>query len=129
MMHRKFLVVLFISVFILPLTAQSSDNALKQMKTAIISGDYSGLSDLFSPSVDLTVRDTDGVFSKAQAKGVLKSFFEKDEPKSFQVKHQGASNDGTVYAIGLYISTRGSYRVYVLFKNAKIVQLQIEEEI
>jgi hypothetical protein len=129
MINRKFLVFLFISAFILPLSAQSFDVALKQMKTAIHAGDYSSLSDLFSASVDLTVRDTDGIFSKAQAKGVLKSFFENDKPKSFQVKHQGSSNDGTVYAIGLYISNKGSYRVYALFKNAKIVQLQIEEEI
>ena len=113
----------------MPLTAQSFDASLKQMKTAINAGDYSSLSDLFSASVDLTIRDTDGIFSKAQAKGVLKSFFENDKPKSFQVKHQGSSNDGTVYAIGLYISNKGSYRVYALFKNAKIVQLQIEEEI
>jgi len=129
MNYRKLLLVLFVSVFVMPLAAQSFDGALKQMKTAISAGNYSSLSDLFSNSVDLTVKDTDGIFSKAQAKGVLKSFFENDKPKSFQLKHQGSSNDGTVYAIGLYVSTKGSYRVYALFKNAKIVQLQIEEEL
>lgn len=129
MNYRKFLLVLFVSAFVMPLAAQSFDGALKQMKSAISTGNYSSLSDLFSNSVDLTVKDTDGIFSKAQAKGVLKSFFENDKPKSFQIKHQGSSNDGTVYAIGLYVSTKGSYRVYALFKSAKIVQLQIEEEL
>lgn len=129
MNNRKFLMVLLVSIFVMPLAAQSFDGALKQMKTAISAGDYSGLSDLFSASVDLTVRDTDGIFSKVQAKGVLKNFFENDKPKSFQIKHQGSSNDGTVYAIGLFVSDKGSYRVYALFKNAKIVQLQIEEEL
>lgn len=133
MINRKILVVLLVSIFVIPLVAQSFDGALKQMNKAISDGNYASLSDLFSDSVDLTVRNTDGVFSKAQAKGVLKSFFENDKPKSFQIKHQGSSNDGTVYAIGLYVSNKGSYRVYALFKekqgSAKIVQLQIEEDI
>lgn len=133
MINRKILVVLLVNIFVIPLVAQSFDGALKQMNKAISDGNYASLSDLFSDSVDLTVRNTDGVFSKAQAKGVLKSFFENDKPKSFQIKHQGSSNDGTVYAIGLYVSNKGSYRVYALFKekqgSAKIVQLQIEEDI
>jgi hypothetical protein len=133
MINKKILVVLLVSMFVTPLVAQSFDVALKQMNTAISAGNFASLSDLFSDSVDLTVRNTDGVFSKTQAKGVLKSFFENDKPKSFQIKHQGSSNDGTVYAIGLYVSNKGSYRVYALFKekqgSAKIVQLQIEEDI
>ncbi len=133
MKNKRFLVVLLLSIFVMPLAAQSIDDASKQMKTAISTGNYSSLSDLFSDSVDLTVRETDGIFSKVQAKGVLKSFFENDKPKSFQIKHQGSSNDGTVYAIGLYVSDKGSYRVYALFKekqgSTKIVQLQIEEDL
>ncbi|MDA3904866.1 MAG: DUF4783 domain-containing protein [Bacteroidales bacterium] len=133
MINRRILVVLLLSIFVIPLSAQSFDDAIKQMKTAISAGNYSVLSDLFSESVDLTVRDTDGIYSKTQAKGVLKAFFENDKPKSFQIKHNGSSNDGTVYAIGLFVSIKGSYRVYALFKEmagkAKIVQLQIEEEL
>lgn len=117
----------------MPLAAQPFDDAVSLMKKAFSASDYSSLSGLFSDSVDLTVRDTEGIFSKTQAKGVLKSFFEKNQPKSFAIKHQGSSNDGTVYAIGLYVSNNGSYRVYALFKemagSAKIVQLQIEEEL
>lgn len=133
MINKRILMVLLISIFVIPLSAQTFDDALKQMKTAISAGDYSGLSVLFSESVDLTIRDTDGIYSKTQAKGVLKSFFENDKPKSFEIKHQGSSNDGTKYAIGLFVSIKGSYRVYALFKekqeNTKIVQLQIEEEL
>ncbi len=133
MKKRKILVLLVLSVFIMPLSAQTFDNAFTEMKAAVAAGNYSRLSDLFSDTVDLTVRDTDGIFSKTQAKGVLKGFFEKNTPKSFQIKHQGSSNDGTVYAIGLYLSDKESFRVYVLFKeiggSAKIIQLQIEEEI
>lgn len=132
MKNRKFLVLILLSVLVLSLSGQSFDDAFKKMNTAISGGNYADLSDLFTESVDLTVRDTDGIFSKTQAKGVLKDFFDNDKPKSFQIKHKGSSNDGTVYAIGLYISDKGSYRVYALFKDkqgkAKIVQLQIEEE-
>ncbi len=132
-MKRKIVAVLFMSVFLMPLFAQSLDDAVKQMKSAIATGNYSTLSNLFSDSVDLTIRDTDGIYSKTQAKGVLKSFFENEKPKSFQVKHQGSSNDGTIYAIGSFVSVNRSYRVYALFKeqqgNTKIVQFQIEEEL
>jgi len=125
--------VLLLSILAIPVSAQSFDKAIQQMKTAFSSGNYVTLSDLFSDSVDLTVLETDGIFSKTQAKGVLKNFFEKEKPKSFQIKHQGSSNDGTVYAISLYVSDKHSHRVYALFKssqgNAKIVQLQIEEEL
>lgn len=117
----------------MPLFAQSLDDAVKQMKSAIAKGDYSTLSNLFSDSVDLTLGDTDGIYSKTQAKGVLKSFFEREKPKSFQLKHQGSSNDGTIYAIGTFVSINRSYRVYALFKekqgNTKVVQFQIEEEL
>ena len=129
MVNRKFLVILLIGIFTIPVTAQSLESTIKQMSEAIRTANYSGLSDLFSSTVDLTIKDTDGIFSKTQAKGVLKSFFENDKPKSFQIKHKGSSNDGTVYAIGLYVSVDKTYRVYALFKNAKIVQLQIEEEL
>lgn len=133
MKNRKYILVLFLSMITLPLLAQNYDASFKQMKTAFNAGDFNQLSNLFSDSVDLTVRDTDGIFSKTQAKGVLKDFFAVNSPKSFVVKHQGSSNDGTVYAIGLYVSNKGSYRVYALLKNIagnwKIVQLQIEDEI
>lgn len=133
MRNRTILMVLILNIILAPLSAQSLDDAFKQMKSALSVGDYNSLSKLFSESVDLTIRDTDGIYSKTQAKGVLKSFFENDKPKLFQITHQGSSTDGTVYAIGLYISVNRSYRVYALFKekqgSVKIVQLQIEEEL
>jgi len=133
MIKRNLFLVFLIGLLSSPLAAQSFDSAIEQVKTSFNKGDFSNLSNLFSESVDLTVLNTEGIFSNAQAKGVLKTFFENDKPKSFQVKHQGSSNDGTRYAIGLYVSSKGSYRVYVLLKNkqenVKIVQLQIEEEL
>ena len=133
MRYRKIIMAVLFSLLIGPLSSQSFDSAFEQMKNAISEGNHTNLANLFSDSVDLTLGDTEGIYSKTQAKGVLKNFFEKDSPKSFQIKHQGSSNDGTVYAIGLYISENESFRVYVLFKekqgDAKIVQLQIEEEL
>lgn len=132
-MKKQLLAILFMSIFIIPLSAQSLDDAIKQMKSAITAGNYSSLADLFSESVDLTIRNTDGIYSKTQAKGVLKNFFENEKPKSFEIKHQGSSNDGTIYAIGSFVSINRAYRVYALFKekggNTKIVQFQIEEEL
>lgn len=132
-MVKKKLWIVLLSVMSISLSAQSFEKALEQVKLGFVSGNFAVISDLFSESVDLTVLKTDGIYSKAQAKGVLKSFFENEKPKSFQLKHQGSSKDGTVYAIGLYESVKKSYRVYALFKSKDgvytVVQLQIEEEL
>jgi hypothetical protein len=131
-MKKRWLLIFFAISLAMSSIAQNYESAFQQMKTAFNSGDFATLSNLFSDSVDLTVKNTNGIFSKTQAKGVLKNFFENDNPKSFQIKHQGASNGGTMYVIGLYVSQNASYRVYALYKeiqgSAKIVQLQIDKE-
>ncbi|MBN2237125.1 MAG: DUF4783 domain-containing protein [Bacteroidales bacterium] len=133
MIRKKIIIAFVLSLFMIPVMGQSVDEAFQIMKGAFNKGDYTSLSNLFADSIDLTVLTTEGIYSKTQAKGILKDFFSTEKPKSFQIKHQGSSNDGTVYAIGLFVSTNKSCRVYALFKEkqgiAKIVQLQIEEEI
>jgi len=132
-MSKKIVLIVFAFILSMPLIAQDYESAFQQMKVAFNNGDYANISNLFSDSVDLTVNSTNGIFSKTQAKGILKNFFESDKPKSFQLKHQGSSNGGTMYVIGLFISQKGSYRVYALYRNIqgspKIVQLQIDEEL
>ena len=77
MKNKAHLLILFFCLITLPIQAQNQNATFKQMKEAFSASDYTKLSALFSDSVDLTVRNTDGIYSKTQAKGVLKSFFEQ----------------------------------------------------
>ena len=100
-------------------------NAIKAM-------DADKLASYFSETVDLEAGESDGSYSKTQAKIIFKQFF-KDYPlTSFTLNHQGSSNDGSKYFIGTYKTTKAEYRVYVLMKSQdekmSIQEIQFEED-
>ena len=99
---------------------------------AIRNGDARQLSTYFVNSVDLTIIDKENVYSKAQAEFVLKDFFSKNPPKSFNIIHKGASPEGTQYAIGNLITANGkTFRTsfYVKNNNGKFVLKELRIEI
>lgn len=100
-------------------------NAIKAM-------DADKLASYFNETVDLEAGESDGSYSKTQAKIIFKQFF-KDYPlTSFTLNHQGSSNDGSKYFIGTYKTTKAEYRVYVLMKSQdkkmSIQEIQFEED-
>ena len=94
-------------------------------------GNSKVLSGHFTPNVDLTVVDTDDVYSKAQAEQILKKFFEESNPTNFKVEHDGKTNAGDGYVIGTLSTQKGKYRVTYFLKQMDqsllIKQLRIEE--
>jgi acetylglutamate synthase len=98
---------------------------------SIEAGDVESLSNYFSESIELILVDKEGIYSKTQAKQILKQFFNTNRPKKFNVLHQGGSENAK-YAIGTLITTRGKYRLHFLVKiknnKALIHQLRIQEE-
>ena len=121
-------IVLTFSVF--TLSAQS--DALKSIQSSIKASNASALVEYFGSTVELTIGEQEGTYSKAQAEQILKSFFQKNEAKTFAVKHSGSSSMGKKYSIGSYKTGKKSYRTYVLIseKSGKFViqQLRFEEE-
>ena len=100
---------------------------------SIRSGDAHQLATFFGSSIDLTIMDQENVYSKAQAEFVLKDFFSKNHPKSFNIIHKGSSPEGTQYAIGNLISANGkTFRTSFYLKNngGKYIlqELRIENE-
>jgi hypothetical protein len=106
------------------------DDINTDIANAIKAGDAAKLATYFNSTIDLTVPDNDGTFSKAQAELIVKDFFSKNPPKSFVVNHSGSSNDGSLFSVGTYISGSKSYRTYFLVKKTtatfSIQQLQFE---
>jgi hypothetical protein len=114
---------------------QSSPGVMNGVRDAIRAGNSRELTRHFNDMVELTILDKSGNYTKEQATFVLKEFFDKNPPSSFSFIHQGASGDGTQYAIGRYTysASGSSYRIFMLVKkgdgnNFKVKLLSIAEE-
>jgi len=108
-----------------------SDNLTQEVSQAVRTGNSRELANFFSQNIDLTLPDSEGTFSKAQAEVIIRNFFSRNTPTSFLVSHQGTSRDGSSYAIGIMQTRQGqAYRVYFLLKkvseNTQLHQLQFE---
>jgi len=94
-------------------------------------GNVQVIATYFSSSLDMTVIETEDVFSKAQATQILNQFFKANPPSSFSVKHKGASKSGDYYQIGTLSTNKGEYRVTYFLKKDKglifIKRLKIED--
>ena len=125
------LFVLFFSPFFI--TAQQNTETINALSQAIKNGNSSKLATYFNTTIDLELGDADGNYSKKQAEMIIRDFFTKHPVKSFTIKHQGSSTDGSKYIIGSYISSNNTdYRVYILLKESDtglvINQVQFEED-
>ena len=132
-MKTRLIISTIIISFSISLHAQDSDQVMSQIKAAIKSMNASALASHFSDRIDLETPGIDGSYSKNQAEVIINDFFKKEPLKSFTINHQGSSNDGSKYMIGIYINKFDKeYRVYILIKisgdNFKINQLQFEED-
>ena len=116
-----------------PLMAQQSNPVIAQVHKAIREANATALSTYFHSTIDLELGDTDGNFSRKQAEMIVRDFFSREPVKSFTIKHQGASDDGSKYSIGAYVTKAGKeFRVYILLKKSdegmRVNQLQFEED-
>lgn len=111
--------------------AQSS--VITNVRNAIKAGSSRELTKHFNDMVELNIEGKTGNYTKEQSTFVLKEFFDKYPSSDFQYIHQGASEDGTQYAIGRYSYDTGSFRVFMLVKQInggdyKVKLLNIAEE-
>lgn len=119
------LIVLILSSFVNPLINESIAKALK-------TGNAAAIANFFNTTVDLTLPNNEGVFSKAQAELILKTFFANNKPTDFKAVHDGESKNNTLYSIGNLSTSNGVFRTYILYQekgtNVVILELRIESE-
>lgn len=108
--------------------AQNFDN----IASAIRTGNSSSLAVSITGNVEITIKDAEASYSKAQAEMVLKNFFATHQPKSFTIVHQGTSPEGSKYFIGTLATSSGNYRTYVYAKAVNgafsIQEIRFEEQ-
>ena len=96
------------------------------LKTSVIS-------DFTVATCDLTVLGKEEMYSKAQAEQILQNFFQKNPPRSFNLKQHASNPSASHYGIGTYTNTQNArFRIYFLLKKignqAFIQQFSIEPE-
>ncbi len=105
--------------FVVPAQGQQAIPLTQAFSTALSKGDVQGLTALLDEEVQLVQPGENGTFRKQAATGKLAVFLRQNPPVSFFMKHQGASADGQVYAIGqLTTQSGGNYKVLLRAKQA-----------
>jgi len=122
------------ALFIVLLTALSGISVFanpphSEIVQGFESGDARAVSKHFNRTVELIFSDKSGVYAKAQAEQILKSFFTNNAPASgkFNYKHlHGSNRDNVQYYIGELLTGKGMYRITIYMKDSLIHQMRIE---
>jgi len=110
--------VLLVSLAMLSTLSVSAQNeTVDQVRLALEIGSASELSAFLNDKVELKIDGKEGHYSHSQAGGVLKNYFKENPPKSFQINHEGTSENGLIYAIGEYRTIDSSFRVLIRLKK------------
>lgn len=95
--------------------AQGTDQ-FSVVRTAIAGGSSRDLAQYLAPSVEVSFDGESQSYNANQTELVMRTFFTKNAPSSFEIVHQGASNDGIPYAVGRYVGRSGTYQVFLKLK-------------
>ena len=108
--------------------ADPFDDMMQSMK----SSQTIGLTKFFSSSVELTLLENEGIYSKQQSEQMIKNFFVQHPPKNVNLQHKGSSAQGAKYAIITYEASNGKFRVYIFMKDngqgLQVNEVRIERE-
>lgn len=130
---RSFLKLLLIAVPLFvcgSIQAQDkSPDAFASISKYISQGNAEALSAWFADNLEITVLSRGGTSSKAQAKQILKTFFESHTPRSFNITHT-AGRANMKYALGT-LNAGGENYLITIFVSVKegsffIQQLKID---
>ena len=120
-MKRYFFRTLFLGLFLLFGTgaARAQSDNLTAVRSALRNGSSRELSQYLAPTVEIGFDGDKQSYNATQAEIVIKDFFAKNTPSSFEFIHQGESREHIAYAIGRYTGPNGLYRVFVKLKPSR----------
>lgn len=100
------------SLMLLPLKggAQNGYDVFIPIAKYISQGDADSLSNWFADNLEVTVSSTTNDSSRKQATQIVKTFFSKHNPRSFDITHT-ASNGNAKYALGTLNAGGETYMV------------------
>src|SRR3989304_4296695 len=83
---------------------------------AFKNGNSKELATYFNNNIEITLLETEGIYSKSQAEQILADFFKKYPPKNFQMIHRGGKERSN-YAICEFYSGEKKFRVTIYLKE------------
>jgi hypothetical protein len=99
--------------------AHAQADNLGAVRSALRNGSSRELSQYFASTVEIGFDGEKQTVNATQAEIIVKDFFAKNAPSSFEFIHQGESKEGIQYAIGRYAGRNGTYRVFVKLKPSR----------
>ncbi|MFC2086939.1 DUF4783 domain-containing protein [Bacteroidota bacterium] len=128
MRQRRLLFLLFFSFLFLVFT-QAQVKIPNEVSEAIKIGNESKLCEIFNDPVEMTVIDKENVYSKSQARQILKEFFTTYPPRKYTLIHTGGKENSR-YGIAEYKGGDSNFRITFYLKksndNLLIHQFRIE---
>jgi hypothetical protein len=123
----RFFILTTLLLTVLLLKAQD-----KLIAEAFASSDYTSISQYFDQNIEIVTNTANGIYSKQQAKQIIKSFFEANPPNKYTQKHKGGSASRSFFEIGKLECGEKRYRTYLLYnliqEKPQIIELRIEIE-
>ena len=114
---KKLVLLVSCTLLFFTVQAQSSRSPLEDMANAIKNNRVSDMVKYFDNFVPITINNSQSVYSHNQAEVVLRDFFEKNQPRDFNVMDNGSPDNTSKFLIGTLIDTKGiKYSVYILMK-------------
>jgi hypothetical protein len=119
------LFILFFNQPVIALKSSESQNVVKvqqsefldQIAAALKTGSAKELIKKSFDPIEIGLSDKKQSYGASHAEIILKNFFVKYPPTSFEYVHKGASQDGLFYVIGRYTHKSGVFQVYILIKS------------
>lgn len=99
--------------------AHAQVDNLGAVGSAMRNGSSRELSQYLAATVEIGFDGDKQSYNATQAEIVIKDFFAKNTPSSFEFIHQGESREHIQYAIGRYTGRSGTYRVFVKLKPSR----------
>jgi hypothetical protein len=125
-----FLVLCFSFAFIIK--AEAQEDPFNPIIKAIQESDARNLSAWFNVTVELSLPDNENTYSASQGEMIMKDFFKKYPPSSFDVVQQGTTDTVSKFAICDYLSGSRHYQAYILLRKEKekflIHKIKFEEK-
>lgn len=133
-MHKPFLFLYFIVCFCFISVKSQTEASIDSttyltISNALNEGKVDIFKDVLYEKTDITLPEQSGIYSKRQAYFILKDFFGKNQPNSFQIINT-SFNNGSNFIVGKMHTNNQHYRVCYLTKytnnNFYIYQIRIE---
>ncbi|MEM6800093.1 MAG: DUF4783 domain-containing protein [Bacteroidota bacterium] len=107
--------------------AQPSSRITNMVTESISEGEADQLATYFAQRVEISINGNTRTYNKAQARHVMRDFFQKYPAKKFNMIHIGNTGD-TTFMIGRYTSSNGSFDVNIFMNNRNEAVTEIRFE-